>query len=49
MVGDDPKMDVDASSKYGFVTVLYKGILDRGQAEHADVVIPDWKELMTYL
>lgn len=49
MVGDDPKMDVDASSKYGFVTVLYKGILDRGQAEHADVVIPDWKELRTYL
>lgn len=49
MVGDDPKLDIDASAKYGFVTVLYKGIVDRGQAEHADVVVSNWKLLQNYL
>lgn len=45
MVGDDPKNDIEASKKYGFFTILYGGVLDRGQSDLADMVIRSWKEL----
>ncbi len=46
MIGDDPKLDIDLAKKYGFVTIQYRGIVDRGKAEQADYVIADWKELL---
>jgi FMN phosphatase YigB (HAD superfamily) len=45
MVGDDPKQDVELAKKYGFVTVQFCGIIDRGRTGHADSVIMSWKEL----
>ena len=49
MIGDDPKLDIDFAKKQGFLTVQYRGIVDRGKAENADLVISDWKELVGML
>ncbi len=46
MIGDDPKLDIELAKKYGFVTIQYRGIIDRGESEHADYVIADWRELL---
>ncbi len=46
MIGDDPKLDIDLAKQQGFVTVQYRGIVDRGRAEHADLVISKWQELL---
>jgi phosphoglycolate phosphatase-like HAD superfamily hydrolase len=45
MMGDDPKQDIEAARKQGFVTIQYKGIVDRGPPEHVDLVVSHWKEL----
>lgn len=45
MIGDDPKLDIEYAKRLGFVTVLYKGIVDRGKGEYADLVITDWSGL----
>ncbi len=46
MIGDDPKLDIDLAKQQGFVTVQYRGIVDRGRTEHADLVISNWQELL---
>lgn len=45
MVGDDPKLDVEFSKRRGFVTVYYRGIIDRGRADQADYTIAKWSEI----
>jgi FMN phosphatase YigB (HAD superfamily) len=45
MVGDDPELDVRNSKEWGFVTVQYTGIVDRGRSPAADYVIDAWSEL----
>jgi len=49
MVGDDPKLDVEASKKYGFVAINYTGVLSRGRTGQADLTISDWRELTAAL
>lgn len=44
IIGDDPFFDVEQARRYGFVTVQYVGILDRGGSENADYVLTDWRE-----
>ncbi len=45
MVGDDPKLDVDLAKKYGFITIQYTGVIDRGRTEKADYLLTRWSEL----
>ncbi len=49
MVGDDPKQDVEQAKKYGFLTIQYSGIVDRGKSEEADVAISRWSDLKSLL
>ncbi len=45
IVGDDPKLDVEQSKRFGFFTVQYTGVIDRGRSSQADMVIDRWSEL----
>ncbi len=49
MVGDDPKQDIEQAKKYGFVTIQYCGIIDRGKAEQADLMVKRWSDLKELL
>lgn len=45
MIGDDPLLDVEHAKRYGFVTVQYLGVIDRGGREKADHVLTHWREI----
>ena len=45
IIGDDPQLDVEHAQPYGFFTVQYVGVLDRGGSEKADFAMRDWKDI----
>jgi FMN phosphatase YigB (HAD superfamily) len=45
MIGDDPLLDVEHAKRYGFVTIQYVGVIDRGGHGKADYMLTDWKDL----
>ena len=45
MVGDDPKLDVEFAKKWGFVTIQYTGVIDRGGSDKADYSLARWSDL----
>jgi FMN phosphatase YigB (HAD superfamily) len=45
MVGDDPRLDVELAKRRGFVTIHYRGIIDRGKTDQADYTIGSWSEV----
>ena len=45
IIGDDPQLDCGHASPYGFYTVQYLGVLDRGGSEQADFAMRDWSEI----
>ncbi|OFW34188.1 MAG: hypothetical protein A3G76_05265 [Acidobacteria bacterium RIFCSPLOWO2_12_FULL_65_11] len=49
IIGDDPQLDVEHARPYGFFTVQYTGVIDRGGSEKADFAMKDWKDIGTIL
>jgi len=49
IIGDDPQLDAEHSKPYGFFTVVYTGVIDRGGSEKADFAMKDWTELAQVL
>jgi len=45
IIGDDPLLDVEHAKPYGFFTVQYLGVLDRGGSEKPDFAITAWKDI----
>ena len=44
IIGDDPHLDGAQAKRYGFVTIQYTGVIDRGGSEKADIALADWRE-----
>jgi hypothetical protein len=49
IIGDDPQLDCGHARPYGFYTVQYLGVLDRGGSEQADFAMRDWSEIASIL
>ena len=49
IIGDDPLLDVEQARRYGFVTIQYVGVIDRGGSEKADYALRDWREIGTII
>lgn len=49
IIGDDPQLDAEHSKPYGFFTIQYTGVIDRGGSEKADFAMKDWKDLAQVL
>jgi len=42
IIGDDPIRDIRNARERGFFTILYIGVVNRGNNEEADMIIEDW-------